>query len=66
METIINYEIINGTRSEKKTVSHQVETLAEVKAFKSFLYEKEKIDPKEYDIVFWFSGTSNYDHLLYY
>jgi len=66
METIINYEIINGTRSEKKTVSHQVETLAEVKAFKSFLYEKEKMDPKEYDIVFWFSGTGNYDHLLYY
>ena len=66
METIINYEIINGTRSEKKTVSHQVETLAEVKAFKSFLYEKEKRDPKEYDIVFGFSGMGNYNHLLYY
>lgn len=63
---ITQYELINGTRSEKKKVNHEVETVGEVKAFKKLVYEKEQKDPDTYDVVFWFEGIGDYTHLLHY
>lgn len=59
MPKITHYELINGCKSHKTECNVSVTTVSDVKRFKSLVYEKEQVDPGQYDVAFTFEWPAS-------